>query len=133
VHQYTTICATSFAQAGAVAALNGPQDCVQSMLAEFSQRRAAIVEGIQRIPQLKLVPPQGAFYAFVNVKALGASSEAVARDWLEKAAVAAVPGGAFGEYGEGYMRISFACKLAQVVQGMQALQRYCQQAQVPGT
>ncbi len=133
VHQYTTICATSFAQAGAVAALTGPQDCVQFMLAEFSQRRAAIVEGIQRIPQLKLVPPQGAFYAFVNVKALGASSEAVARDWLEKAGVAVVPGSAFGEYGEGYIRISFACKLAQVREGVQAIQRYCQQVQVPGT
>lgn len=131
VHQYTTICATSFAQMGAVAALNGPQDCVQSMLTEFSLRRAAIVEGIQRIPQLKLVPPRGAFYAFVNVKALGASSEEVARDWLEKAAVAVVPGSAFGEYGEGYIRISFACKLAQVVQGLQAIQHYCQQ--VPGT
>ena len=133
VHQYTTICATSFAQAGAVAALNGPQDCVQSMLSEFSQRRAAIVEGIQRIPQLKLVPPQGAFYAFVNVKALGARSEVVARNWLEKAAVAVVPGSAFGEYGEGYIRISFACKLAQVVQGVQAIQSYCQPLQAPGT
>jgi aminotransferase len=133
VHQYTTICATSFAQAGAVAALNGPQDCVQSMLAEFSQRRAAIVEGIRRIPQLKLVAPQGAFYAFVNVKALGANSEVVARDWLEKAAVATVPGSAFGEYGEGYIRISFACKLAQVMEGVEAIQRYCQQLQVPGT
>jgi aminotransferase len=133
VHQYTTICATSFAQAGAVAALNGPQDCVQAMLAEFSQRRAALIEGIQRIPQLKLVPPQGAFYAFVNVQALGANSEAVAHDWLEKAGVAVVPGSAFGEYGEGYIRISFACKLAQVREGVQAIQRYCQQVQVPGT
>jgi aminotransferase len=131
VHQYTTICATSFAQAGALAALNGPQDCVQSMLAEFSQRRAVIVEGIQRIPELKLVPPQGAFYAFVNVKALGASSEAVARDLLEKAAVAVVPGSAFGEYGEGYIRISFACKLALVKEGVQAIQRYCQQVRNP--
>jgi aminotransferase len=127
VHQYTTICATSFAQAGAAAALNGPQDCVQSMLAEFSQRRAAVIEGIQCIPELKLVPPQGAFYAFVNVKALGTSSEAVARDLLEKAGVAVVPGNAFGEYGEGYIRISFACTLAQVQQGMRAIQRYCQQ------
>jgi aminotransferase len=133
VHQYTTICATSFAQAGAVAALNGPQDCVQSMLAEFSQRRTVIMEGIERIPQLKLVPPQGAFYAFVNVKALGASSEAVAHDLLEKAGVAVVPGSAFGEYGEGYIRISFACKLALVKEGVQAIQRYCQQVQVPGT
>jgi aminotransferase len=133
VHQYTTICATSFAQAGAVAALNGPQDCVQSMLAEFSRRRAAIVEGIQRIPGLRLVPPQGAFYAFVNIKALGASSEAVARDLLEKAGVAVVPGSAFGEYGEGYIRISFACKLEQVVEGVLAIQRYCQQVQAPGT
>jgi aminotransferase len=131
VHQYTTICATSFAQAGALAALNGPQDCVQSMLAEFNQRRAAIVEGIQRIPELKLVPPQGAFYAFVNIKALGASSETVARDLLEKAGVAVVPGSAFGEYGEGYIRISFACKLTQVTEGMQAIQRYCQQVHNP--
>jgi aminotransferase len=131
VHQYTTICATSFARAGAVAALNGPQDCVQSMLAELSQRRAAIVEGIQRIPELKLVPPQGAFYAFVDVKVLRANSETVARDLLEKAGVAVVPGSAFDEYGEGYSRISFACKLAQVTEGVQAIQRYCQQVHNP--
>jgi aspartate/methionine/tyrosine aminotransferase len=128
VHQYSTICATSFAQAGALAALNGPQDCVYRMFAEFERQRKIVVEGIQAIPGLSLVPPQGAFYAFPNVKKLAADSEKVAKLLLEKANIAVVPGKAFGEYGQGFIRISFACSLPRIEEGMGLLADFCRQS-----
>ncbi len=128
VHQYTTICATSFAQAGALAAITGPQECVQIMFAEFGRRRKVVLESFARLPGLPLVPPQGAFYAFPNVRALGADSNKVASLLLEKANIAVVPGASFGEYGEGHIRISFACSLKQVEMGMQALAGFCEQS-----
>lgn len=128
VHQYTTICATSFAQAGALAALTGPQDCVQQMFVEFSRRREAVLHTLKQAPGLRLVPPQGTFYAFPSIKALGGDSNEVSKRLLEQANVAVVPGAAFGEFGEGYIRISFACSLAQVEQGMQSIVSFCQQA-----
>jgi aspartate/methionine/tyrosine aminotransferase len=127
VHQYTVICATSFAQAGALAALNGAQDCVAEMFAEFARRRKVVVESLQQISGLSLVPPAGAFYAFPSIKALAASSQATADKLLEKANVAVIPGSAFGDYGEGYIRISFACSLEKVKEGMQSIARFCQE------
>jgi aminotransferase len=125
VHQYTTICAVSFAQAGALAALTGSQDCVRQMTAEFDRRREVVVKRIAETPGLRLVPPQGAFYAFPNIQALGADSETIAVRLLQDANVAVVPGSAFGEYGEGYIRISFACSLPQVEEGMQSIANFC--------
>lgn len=125
VHQYTTVCATSFAQAGAVAAMNGPQDCVRNMVAEFDRRRQALVDAFADMPGTSLVTPRGAFYAFPNVSALGANSAEVAEQLLDRAGVAVVPGSAFGEQGEGHIRISYACSLADVQRGMEAMRRFC--------
>jgi aminotransferase len=125
VHQYTTVCATSFAQAGAVAALTGPQDSVREMVIEFDRRRRAIVEAFADMPGVSLITPRGTFYAFPNVSALGASSREVADRLLEQVGVAVVPGSAFGEYGEGHVRISYACSLADVQSGMEAMRRFC--------
>ncbi len=127
VHQYTVICATSFAQAGALAALTGPQDCVDQMFAEFARRRKVVVESLQQTTGLSLVPPAGAFYAFPSIKTLAASSQATADGLLEKANVAVIPGSAFGDYGEGFIRISFACSLEKVKEGMQSIARFCQE------
>jgi aspartate/methionine/tyrosine aminotransferase len=125
VHQYTTVCATSFAQAGAVAALNGSQDCVREMVQEFERRRQVIVEAFENMPGASLVPPQGSFYAFPNLGSLGVSSVEVARRLLEDADVAVVPGSAFGDTGEGHVRISFACSLSDVRRGMNNLRQFC--------
>ena len=132
VHQYTTICATSFAQAGALAALRGPQTCVSDMLAEFSRRRQEIIQGFEGIPQAKLIPPQGTFYAFFSIKALGQSSEAISSRLLEEFGIAVIPGNAFGKYGEGFIRLSFACSLPQVQQGMQSIVSFWQIAAQEG-
>lgn len=128
VHQYSVICATSFAQAGALAAITGPQDCVSQMFAEFARRREIVVEALQDIPGIHLVPPAGTFYAFPSIQASGASSQEIADRLLEEAQVAVVPGSAFGDHGEGFIRISFACSIEKVKEGMQSIARFFREA-----
>lgn len=114
VHQNLTTCAVSFAQAGAVAALEGPQDCVAAMAAEFKRRRDMLVAALNAVPGLNCLMPQGAFYVFPNVKGFGLSSEDMAMYLMSEARVALVPGTAFGPAGEGYIRVSYASSFEQV-------------------
>ena len=124
VHQYTTTCATSFAQAGGVAALNGPQDSVAAMVAEFDRRRRAIIAAFRDMPGASLVPPQGAFYAFPSFKSLGCTSAELTDRLLTQAGVAVVPGSTFGQYGEGHVRLAYSCSFEDVQRGMTALRDY---------
>src|SRR6185503_8499072 len=98
----------AFAQAGAVAALTGPQDDADAMRAEFIARRSLIVEGFNRIPGVSCVMPHGAFYAFPNVSSFGRSSNEIADHLLYDAGVCGLSGTAFGSFGEGYLRFSYA-------------------------
>jgi aspartate/methionine/tyrosine aminotransferase len=98
----------AFAQAGAVAALIGPQDAADAMRAEFMARRALIVEGFNSIPGVSCVMPHGAFYAFPNVSSFGRSSNDIADHLLYDAGVCGLSGTAFGSHGEGYLRFSYA-------------------------
>jgi len=98
----------AFAQAGAVAALTGPQDSADAMRAEFKARRALIVEGFNAIPGVSCVMPHGAFYAFPNMSSFGRTSNEVADHLLYDAGVCGLSGTAFGSYGEGYLRFSYA-------------------------
>ncbi len=117
VHQYLITCATSFAQAGAAAALDGPQQCVSDMTAEFARRRNALLARLAEIPGVSCVRPQGAFYLFPNVRSYGVTSEAMADYLLQHAGVAVVPGSAFGAEGEGHIRISYCTELERVIEG----------------
>jgi aspartate/methionine/tyrosine aminotransferase len=107
-------CTASFTQRAGMAALTGPQDTVDMMVAEFRQRRDAIVAGLNRIPGFSCTLPSGAFYAFPNVKGTGLSSKDVADMLLYDAGVACLSGTAFGELGEGYLRFSYANSLANI-------------------
>jgi aspartate aminotransferase len=98
----------AFAQAGAVAALTGPQDAADAMRAEFRARRALIVEGFNAIPGVSCVMPHGAFYAFPNMSSFGRTSNEIADHLLYDAGVCGLSGTAFGSYGEGYLRFSYA-------------------------
>jgi aspartate/methionine/tyrosine aminotransferase len=98
----------AFAQAGAVAALTGPQDDADAMRAEFIARRSLIVEGFNQIPGVSCVMPHGAFYAFPNMSSFGRSSNEIADHLLYDAGVCGLSGTAFGSYGEGYLRFSYA-------------------------
>ena len=98
----------AFAQVGAVAALTGPQDAADEMREEFMARRALIVEGFNAIPGVSCVMPHGAFYAFPNMSSFGRSSNEIADHLLYDAGVCGLSGTAFGSYGEGYLRFSYA-------------------------
>ena len=108
IHQYVTICATSFAQWGAVAALTGPQDDVKHMIAEFDRRGALVSSALQEMPGIQVSKPAGAFYIFPSIKETGKSSQEMAEYLLDEAKIAVVPGHVFGDFGEGYIRLSYA-------------------------
>ena len=101
-------CTNAFAQAGAVAALTGPQDAADAMRTEFIARRSLIVDGLNAIDGVSCVMPHGAFYAFPNVKRFGRSSNEIADHLLYDAGVCGLSGTAFGAHGEGYLRFSYA-------------------------
>jgi len=102
IHQYATVCATSFAQHGAVAALTGSQECVETMGKEFSRRRVMMVERLNKMPGLSVFKPKGAFYIFINVEKLGMSSRDLGNYLLDEASIAVVP------WGDKHIRISYA-------------------------
>jgi aspartate aminotransferase len=101
-------CTASFTQLAGIAALQGDQTPVSEMVAEFKRRRNLIVDGLNQLPGVSCRSPKGAFYVFPNVKALKRPSAEVAEAILTEAGVAVLGGQAFGEYGEGYLRLSYA-------------------------
>jgi aspartate aminotransferase len=108
VQQHTVSCAATFVQDAALAALTGPQDAVAEMTAYYQSRRDLLVEQLSGVPGISLTAPQGAFYAFADIRGTGLESAAFARWLLEKAGVAVVPGASFGAAGEGHVRLSLA-------------------------
>lgn len=107
VHHSVNICASSISQRAALAALTGPQKCVKEMVQEYDSRRRKIVEGLNEIEGVKCLMPRGAFYVFPNVKEFNRTSEEVAIYLAREAKVLTVPGSGFGNYGEGYLRLSY--------------------------
>ena len=107
-------CTNAATQMAGLAALTGPQDCVDQMVAEFQTRRDYIVDGLNAIPGITCKKPLGAFYVFPNVTALGLPSKELADRILTEAGVAVLSGTAFGEYGEGYLRLSYANSIPNI-------------------
>ena len=110
-----TSCTASFTQMAGIEALEGPQDSVDAMVTEFRRRRDAFIGALNAIDGLSCLVPQGAFYAFCNVKELGVGSARLERYWLEEAGVASLSGTGFGAAGEGYVRFSFANSLENLM------------------
>jgi aspartate/methionine/tyrosine aminotransferase len=123
VHQYTTVCATSFAQSGAVAAYRGPQECVEEMRLEFARRRKLILECLEQMPRIHCVRPEGAFYVFPSVREFGRPSEVLAMHLLEDGLIATVPGSAFGPNGEGYLRLAYSNSRENIEEAMERMQQ----------
>jgi aspartate aminotransferase len=113
-------CTANFVQRGAIAALTGPFEPVEQMVREFRSRRDVIVNGLNRIPGVSCVVPEGAFYAFPKVSSFGASSADVADHLLESGGVACLAGTAFGRHGEGYLRISYANSVENIRDALEA-------------
>ncbi len=108
VHSHSVTCATSFAQAGGVAALTGDQGFIGEMVAAWDRRRRLIADGFSAIRGLHCPLPEGAFYGMVDARETGVGSVELCDRILQEAHVAVVPGVAFGESGEGHFRLSFA-------------------------
>jgi aspartate/methionine/tyrosine aminotransferase len=101
-------CVNAPAQYAGIAALEGPQDAVTSMVAEFDRRRGVTVDLLNGLPGVSCARPRGAFYAFPNITGTGWSAAPLASALLERAGVALIGGSDFGDLGEGYLRVSYA-------------------------
>jgi aspartate/methionine/tyrosine aminotransferase len=111
-------CTATFTQLAGIAALQGDQQPVQRMVAEFRRRRDVIVDGLNRLPGVSCRSPRGAFYAFPSIAGLGRPSAEVAARLLDEAGVAVLGGSAFGEHGEGYLRLSYANSEANIARAL---------------
>lgn len=101
-------CVNASAQFAGIAALNGPQDAVRAMVAEFDTRRRIIVDGLNTLPSISCTTPRGAFYAFANISRTGLTAAQAQDLFLDKAGVATIAGTSFGAMGEGFLRLSYA-------------------------
>ena len=116
-------CTAAFTQRAGIAALEGPQDCVEAMAAEFRRRRDAVCAGLNEVPGFRCPLPAGAFYAFVNVEGTGIGSRELADYLLNEAGVACLNGGAFGAHGDGYIRFSYANSLPNLMEAVARIKK----------
>lgn len=122
LQSHSTSAPNTFAQYGAVAALRGPQDCVAAMVKAFDERRQYLVKRLSEIKGISCVRPAGAFYVFPNIASYGLTSIDFAAKLLEKEKMAVVPGKPFGA--DGNIRLSYACSMANIEEGMKRLERF---------
>ncbi|HEY2842438.1 MAG TPA: pyridoxal phosphate-dependent aminotransferase [Bryobacteraceae bacterium] len=116
-------CTASFTQRAGIAALDGPQDDVDKMVAEFRRRRDFIVKGLNGIPGIRCSEPAGAFYAFPNVTGTGLPSKELADMLLYEAGVACLDGNCFGAHGDGYLRFSYANSLENIQEALNRIRK----------
>jgi aspartate aminotransferase len=107
-------CTAQFVQIAGIEALTGPQDQVQAVVSEYQKRRDVIVDGLNTIPGITCQRPLGAFYVFPNIKSYGITSSEMASYLLENAGVAVLAGSDFGEYGEGYLRLTYSNSIENI-------------------
>jgi len=120
VNSYT--CVAEFSQYGAIEALKDSTGATPRMVAEFAKRREQFVHDLNRVPGFRCLPPEGAFYAWVNISETGMSAEELCRIMLEDAGVAAIPGVAFGAAGTDFVRFSFASSTATLREAVRRIQ-----------
>lgn len=122
-HSTSNVC--TFAQYGAIAALEGGRECVERMCQAFAERRVMMLDTLGTIPGIRVFEPDGAFYVFVDVSKTGLSSLEFADKLLEEEKVAVTPGVAFGA--EGFIRLSFAADMATLKKGVDRISRFVRQ------
>lgn len=111
-------CTASFTQRAGIAALTGPQDAVDHMVSQFRSRRDAFIAGLNTLPGFRCALPEGAFYAFPNITGTGLKAKDLADRLLHEAGVACLSGTSFGEFGEGYLRFSYANSLQNLMESV---------------
>jgi aspartate aminotransferase len=114
-------CTAAFVQKAGQEALTGPQEATAAMVNEFKKRRDLIVDGLNAIPGISCKRPRGSFYVFPNITGLGYSSQEMEAILMEKAGVAALSGTAFGRYGEGYLRFSYANSMDNIARALEKI------------
>jgi len=112
-------CTSAATQWAGLEALKGPQDSVGAMVAAFRLRRDLIVEGLNALPGVSCVKPKGAFYVFPNIRGTGMDSRSCESFMMNEAGVACLSGSAFGQYGEGYLRLSYANSVENLTQALE--------------
>jgi len=122
-HQFSVACVSGPSQYAAVAALKGPQNFVDDMVAEFDRRRKLLHGRLDEIEGFSCRLPKGAFYAFPNIKEFGGSSESLAAFLVNKGKVVTVPGSALGKHGEGYLRFSYATAYDKIGEALDQIER----------
>lgn len=115
-------CTSAFTQMAGQEALTGPQKDVDTMVAEFKRRRNIMVDGLNSIPGVSCLLPEGSFYVFPNLKSFGKDSNEIAEYLLNDAGVACLGGSAFGAYGEGYLRFSYANSVANIQKALERIE-----------
>lgn len=124
IHGYMVSCAPASAQKAALEALTGPQDCVTEMIEEYRRRRDLIVKRLNEIDGFRCTPPKGTFYAFPEVSKPRLPSVRIAEELLDQAKVATIPGSAFGDSGEGYLRLSFAASQPSIQEALDRIKAW---------
>lgn len=117
----STSCTASFTQIAGIEALTGPRGDAENMVKEFYRRRNLIVDGLNAIDGVRCLRPLGAFYVFPNITGTGKSSRELADILLNKAGVACLSGTAFGKYGEGYLRFSYANSISNIEKALERI------------
>jgi len=123
VHQYSVACVDGAAQYAAVAALEGSQVCIKTMVTEFARRRRLMHKCLNEINGLSCTLPKGAFYIFANIKQFKMSSAEFAYHLANEGKLVTVPGSAFGENGEGYLRLSYATAYEKIEEAMDRIEQ----------
>jgi len=117
-------CAATFTQKAGIAALERPRDHVAARTAEFAARRRLITDGLRSIPGIRCPEPEGAFYAFPSIEDTGLSSREFENRAMEEAGVALLSGSAFGKYGDGYVRLSYANSQENIRKALERLDAF---------
>jgi aspartate aminotransferase len=125
-----TSCTAAMTQMAGVEALNGPQDSVDSMVAEFRKRRDIIVAGFNALDGVRCLVPHGAFYAFPEIRGTGFSSKDLEHRLLAEAGVACLSGTAFGKHGDGFLRFSYANSIENIKEALSRFAGFLQKATV---
>jgi aspartate aminotransferase len=122
-HSTSNVC--TFAQYGAIAAIEGSQDCVAEMVAAFTERRKVMLDGLNAIPGISCLSPQGAFYIFADISALGMPSLEFCNELLDSQYVAVIPGIAFDA--DTHIRLSYAASLDTIQKGLERMAAFVKQ------
>ena len=124
MQQAVASCLPMFIMQAGADAINGPQDCVEEMRQHYQRRRDLLVNGLNDIPGMKCFKTEGSFCTFINIKEFGVTSWEFSKDLLINAGVMTVAGSAFGEMGEGYLRMCFANSDENIAEAISRLKKY---------